>query len=829
MTPSFRASDAALHAEAVAAAGCDDFGDRAYREGFERILDAYDREARFHDAGRAAARAHLVQLLATRLRCEAALEAPGAAAAADAVRRPIVVLGLVRTGSTALHHLLAQDPSVQVLEYWLAARPRRRPPRAAWEAEPAFRAAAAEIDAMYAFDPGLRKIHLMMPDLAEECRHFLAQSFTDDSFEVNATVPSYVAWYEGGRHVAAYRRHRRLLGLVGGDDGRRWVLKYPVHLKHLDALLAAYPDACIVQTHRDPAQVMASYVELIAGFRAIYEGDIDRAAIASEQLEVWAAAAERAMATRARHDPVQFHDVFFPDFVADPIASVRAIYGRFGMVLSAEAEARMRAWQGGDPDGAQARPRRVDDGLGLPPARVRERFAAYIGHFGLATDARPRAPRAPGRERRARSAREEELLATARRFLPSGVRTPSGRAEDAMVVASARGARIVDASGHEYVDYLLGSGPLLLGHAHPAVVTAVAAQLERGASYLLVNEPAIRLAAALVELVPCAEAVTFHSTGSEATYYALRLARAFRGRDVVLKFEGAYHGMHDAALMSTQWTHTPAPFPAAVPGSRGIPTSAAADVLVAPFNDVATTTAIIERHHERIAAVIVEPLQRTIPPCPGFLAELRRITAHYGIVLVFDEVVTGFRLGLGGAQARYGVTPDLCALGKSISGGHPLGVVCGRREILALADPERRTTGDGVLLTGTYGGNPVSAAAALACIAELRRPGVYADLEATGRRLMTALQGMCDDAGIAAHVQGEPSVFQPWFAAAPVVDHRAALAADHGRAAAFTAHLLAAGVVKAHEKLFLSTVHGDEEIARTLAAFAEAVDRLRDG
>ncbi len=430
--------------------------------------------------------------------------------------------------------------------------------------------------------------------------------------------------------------------------------------------------------------------------------------------------------------------------------------------------------------------------------------------------------------RRPRSAHEAALLATARRLLPSGVRNASMRAEYAMVVASARGARITDVSGNEYVDYLLGSGPLLLGHAHPAVVAAVAAQLERGTSYLLVNEPAIQLAEQLVDVVPCAEAVTFHSTGSEATFFALRLARAFRRRDVVLKFEGGYHGMGDHALMSTQWTGTPAPFPTAVPGSSGIPASVAAEVLIAPFNDLATTTAIIERHHDALAAVIVEPLQRTIPPAPGFLAELRRITAHYGIVLVFDEVVTGFRLALGGAQEHYGVTPDLCALGKSISGGHPLGVVCGRRDILALADPERRTHGDSVLLTGTYSGNPVSATAALACIAELRRPGVYAGLAATGRRLMTALQRLCDDAGVPVQVQGEPAVFQPWFSATPVVDHRSALAADAARAAAFTDHLLAAGVVKAHEKLFVSTVHGDEDVARTLAAFARAVERLGD-
>ena len=428
--------------------------------------------------------------------------------------------------------------------------------------------------------------------------------------------------------------------------------------------------------------------------------------------------------------------------------------------------------------------------------------------------------------RRLRSAREDELLATARRLLPSGVRNPSVLPEYAMVIDHARGARITDCSGNEYVDYLLGSGPLLLGHAHPTVVAAVQAQLERGASYLLVNEPAIRLAEALVELVPCAEAVTFHSTGSEATFFALRLARAHRRRDTILKFEGGYHGMGDHALMSTQWTQTPAPFPGAVPSSRGIPASVPAEVLVAPFNDIATTTAIIERHHDALAAVIVEPLQRTIPPAPGFLAALRRITEHYGILLVFDEVVTGFRFGLGGAQAHYGVTPDLCALGKSISGGLPLGVVCGRRDVLALADPERREHGDGVLLTGTYSGNPVAAAAALACIAELRRPGVYDRLAATGTRLMSALQRSADEAGIACHVQGEPAVFQPWFSAAPVVDHRSALAADRVAAAAFTDRLLEAGVVKAHEKMFLSTVHGEDDIARTIAAFAFAMERI---
>jgi hypothetical protein len=381
----FSDSEAALHEEAIAIARCDDFGDPSYREALRTVLDAYDREARFHEAGRAAARANLVGLLATRLRSQKRLaEHARARAASAAIRRPVIVLGLVRTGSTALHHLLAQDPGIQVLEYWLAAHPQPRPPRATWADSAEFQESAAEIEAMYAFDPSLRRIHLMAADLAEECRHLLAQSFVDDSFEVNASVPSYVRWYEGGDHAGAYRRHRELLGLIGADEpDRRWLLKYPVHLKHLGSLLEVYPDACIVQTHRDPSQVLASYVELIAGFRAIFEHGIDRAAIAREQLEGWAAAAERAIAVRASSTTARFHDVFFRDFIADPWQTVRAIYDACDLSLSEEAEQRMRAWHGREAEEAPSRrPRQVDD-ADIPRAAVLDRFGAYMRHFDL--------------------------------------------------------------------------------------------------------------------------------------------------------------------------------------------------------------------------------------------------------------------------------------------------------------------------------------------------------------------------------------------------------------------------------------------------------------
>ncbi|MFN8544120.1 MAG: aminotransferase class III-fold pyridoxal phosphate-dependent enzyme [Candidatus Binatia bacterium] len=432
----------------------------------------------------------------------------------------------------------------------------------------------------------------------------------------------------------------------------------------------------------------------------------------------------------------------------------------------------------------------------------------------------------PLRPRHPRSAHEAQLLAAAERLLPTGVRNPSVSPEYAMVVQAARGARIWDASGNAYIDYLLGSGPMLLGHAHPAVVAAVREQLERGSSYLMVSEPAIRLAEEIVALVPCAEAVCFHSSGSESVFFALRLARAYRRRTKILKFEGGFHGMSDYALMSNQWTRAPREFPAAVPNSAGIPDAVADGVLVAPFNDIDTTAAIVERHHDALAGVVVEPLQRTIPPRPGFLAELRRITRHYDIPLVFDEVVTGFRLALGGAQAHYGVTPDLCALGKAISGGHPLGVLCGREDIMALSRQERQASGDHVLQTGTFSGNPISAAAALACIRELRTPGCYDALAARGRRLMEGLQARLDAARLPARVTGEPSVFQPWFTEGEIVDHRTTLAADWQRGVRFVDLLLDAGVVKAHEKFFVSMAHTDEDVEQTLDAFSYAVERL---
>ncbi len=431
-------------------------------------------------------------------------------------------------------------------------------------------------------------------------------------------------------------------------------------------------------------------------------------------------------------------------------------------------------------------------------------------------------------QREPRSDGEAALLELAERVLPSAIRNTTTTPERAVVITSGRGARITDGSGNEYIDYLLGSGAILLGHAHPSVVAAVRECVARGSTYFLVNGPAILLAEEIARAVPCAEKISFHSTGSEATFFAMRLARAFRKRDKILKFEGAYHGMSDYALMSTQWTRPPADYPVAVPASAGIPRCAAGEVLIAPFNDIGATAAIIEQHRDELAGVIVEPMQRTIPPRGRFLHDLREVTARHGIPLIFDEIVTGFRLAYGGAQEYYGVIPDLCALGKSMSGGHPITVLCGRADIMEHVDPSRIASGDHVRQTGTLSGNPVSAVAALATLEELRRGGTYERLFATGRRLMEGLRQLLAEAGIPAQITGEPPAFEVWFTEKEITDFRATLSADmalHGR---FTELLFDRGVIKAHEKFFISLAHTEEDVAVTLEAFRSAIGALRE-
>jgi hypothetical protein len=387
----FADSEEWLHEEAARMAGSNDFGDDAYLEGLRVLLAGYDEEARFNAQGSAMARQMLLGILVSRLRSEKQFrEAPEILEAS--IERPIVICGLIRTGSTALHYLLGQDPDLQALTYWLGASPQPRPPRSEWEAHPDFQLADAQIKAMYDADPSLKAVHFMRPDLPEECRQLMIQQFTDDGFEVNNHLPSYSSWYQQIDMRPTYRRHLDLLKLIGSAQPKQpWLLKYPVHMRYLDAFLDVYPDACVVQTHRDPLSVFPSYLSLITGFRALVERDIDPGEIARRQVDLWARGAEHAIEVRRQRDPRQFYDLHFADFMADPIQAVRNIYSHFGRELSEAGERKLRTWQAENPQHKHGRHEysRASDDMGIQQGEILERFGPYMDHFGLQPEDRP--------------------------------------------------------------------------------------------------------------------------------------------------------------------------------------------------------------------------------------------------------------------------------------------------------------------------------------------------------------------------------------------------------------------------------------------------------
>jgi glutamate-1-semialdehyde 2,1-aminomutase len=429
--------------------------------------------------------------------------------------------------------------------------------------------------------------------------------------------------------------------------------------------------------------------------------------------------------------------------------------------------------------------------------------------------------------RKPQSAEEKALLERAQRYLP-GAQLGNGTTsfDSGFIVREGRGSRIYDFSGNEYIDYLLGSGPMILGHAHPAVVEAVRDCLERGSTYYLTSAPAIELAEQVCRAVPCAEMVRFTTSGTDATFQCLRVARTYRQRDKVLKFEGGYHGTHDYALMSMA-PSKPLDFPQALPDSGGIPRAVQGTVLIAPFNDLETTCQIIGKHHEELGGVIVEPVQRIIPPVPGFLEGLRHVTSQYRIPLIFDEVVTGFRLAYGGAQELYGVQPDLAAIGKVVGGGFPLAAVCGRADIMRHYDSALTHGEEFVPQWGTLNGNPIAATAGLATLSQLRKPETYQRLRATGQRLRRGLQEVLDQAEIPAQVVGDDTVFDVYFTDKEITDYRSTLSADATLMQRFNRLLLEQGVLKGGQKFYMSLAHTEEDIQRTLEIFRDTAEQLR--
>jgi glutamate-1-semialdehyde 2,1-aminomutase len=417
---------------------------------------------------------------------------------------------------------------------------------------------------------------------------------------------------------------------------------------------------------------------------------------------------------------------------------------------------------------------------------------------------------------------DAELRAKARAVLPAG---HFGNVGNGVVIAEGEGGRVRDTGGKEYVDFLLGSGPMLVGHRHPHVMQAVQEQLARGTTFFANSEPGILLAEAIVNAMACAEQVRYTSTGSEATLYAMRAVRAHRRRSRILKFEGGYHGMNDYALMSLapkRRSNSSEP----IPDSAGIPTAVRDQMLVAPYNDLEAVTALVEVHHDELAGIIVEPFQRIIAPQPGFLQGLRDLTRRYDIPLIFDETVTGFRFAYGGAQEYYGVTPDLCTVGKVVGGGFPLAAVAGSRAIMAHFDPDAVAAEDFLPQIGTLSGNPVAASAGLATLEVLQEDGSYERLFETGRTLMHGLRGILDDAGITAQICGEGCLFDVVFTDQPIVDYWSTQSGDAERAKRFGAALLEHGVLRGGSKFYVSTAHTPEDVEHTLHAFQAAARAL---
>ena len=421
----------------------------------------------------------------------------------------------------------------------------------------------------------------------------------------------------------------------------------------------------------------------------------------------------------------------------------------------------------------------------------------------------------------------ETWIPRANAVFPAGT---TGNFDATVLIKSAKGSRLWDQDGREYIDYLIGSGPMILGHCHPEIDAEITAQMKDGLTFFANNTFAIELAEEICTALPCADMLRYVSTGGEADMYAMRLARAFTGRDKIVKFEGGYHGMSAEALMSLA-PDTLVNFPLARPDSAGIPKAVADNMLIAPFNDAAAACSLIAEHGHDIAAVIVEPLQRLIPPAEGFLQALRDACTAAGIVLIFDEVVTGFRLAYGGAQAHYGVTPDLATVGKIIGGGFPLAAVVGRRDIMAHFDKSAVGAERWLIQLGTLSGNPMAARAGLKTLEILRRAGSYERLYDLGESIMRMYDKHLSAQGLAFQIVGHPTLFDVVFSDSPIRNYRDIFAADAGKNTVFNTALREGGLLKSPAKLYPSLALTAADLEQTEAAIehaAKAVAGMRD-
>ncbi len=407
--------------------------------------------------------------------------------------------------------------------------------------------------------------------------------------------------------------------------------------------------------------------------------------------------------------------------------------------------------------------------------------------------------------------------------MPGGVNSPvrafKAVGGDPVFIARGHGAYLDDVDGKTYLDFVGAWGPMILGHAHPAVIRAVSEAAGRGIAFGAPTEAENQLALAIREVMPAIEKVRLVNSGTEAVMSAIRLARAFTGRTHVIKFIGCYHGHADSLLVKAGSGVATL----GLPDSPGVPAEVVRMTLPVAFNDPAAVSAAFAAHPNAIAAVLLEPVvgnAGVIPPAPGFLEQLRRICSEQGALLIFDEVMTGFRVARGGAQGRFGVQPDLTCLAKIVGGGVPCGAYGGRAEILGQIAPEGP-----VYQAGTMSGNPLATAAGLVTLAELGRPGVYERLEALGAALEAGLVEAARGAGVPLRVQRVGSMLTAFFTELPVTDWESARLADTERFARFHRAMLDRGVYlppSQFESWFLSTAHTEAEIGRTVEAAGQA-------
>lgn len=419
------------------------------------------------------------------------------------------------------------------------------------------------------------------------------------------------------------------------------------------------------------------------------------------------------------------------------------------------------------------------------------------------------------------------LFSEAQAVIPGGVNSPvrafSGVGGQPLFIESGEGPYLYDVDGNRYIDYVLSWGPLILGHAYPRVAEALRNAVGRGTSYGAPTELETRLAQLVIEAMPAVEMVRFVNSGTEATMSALRLARAFTERDKIIKFVGCYHGHADFLLVQAGSGIATL----GLPDSPGVPAATARDTLSVPYNDLATAERAFDTYPGEIAAVIVEPVagnMGVVPPDDGFLEGLRNLTADHDALLIFDEVMTGFRVAYGGAQERYGLEPDLTTLGKVIGGGLPVGAYAGKHEIMETVAPAGP-----MYQAGTLSGNPLAMTAGIETLQVLRQPGVFEEIEQKAVELAEGIGRAARDAGIPVFQTRVGTMFSTFFASAPVTDYASAKASDTDRFGRYFHEMLRRGVYVAPSQFeagFISLAHADEDIEETVDAARESLSAI---